>query len=100
MRKFIAFGAFFLVPAAAFATPYFHHNYSEAGYFLDVNNAEERSYECKASYDFDITENGVTKSHHMDQTLVIPAKFSGRLISMASTPQSIVRTYRYNIFCN
>ena len=100
MKRFIVFAACLLVPSTAFAIPFFNHLYSDAGYFLDVNNVEERSYECKAIYDFTVTENGVTKSQHMEQKLVVPAKWSGRMIAMPSTPQSFVRTFNYNISCN
>jgi hypothetical protein len=100
MKRFIVFATCLLAPSVAFATPFFNHLYSEAGYFLDANNVEARSYECKATFDFTIVENGVTRSQHVEQKLVVPPKWSGRLFSMPSTPQSFVRTFNYNISCN
>ncbi|MDK9697333.1 MAG: hypothetical protein OEL76_13175 [Siculibacillus sp.] len=100
MNRFVAFGAFFVVPTAAFAMPFFNHTHGEAGYFLDVTNGEDRAYECRVAYDFTVSEDGTTATRRLERTLAIPPRWSGRMISMPSTARTIVRGYRYDISCN
>lgn len=100
MNRFLVFGALLLVPTAASATPFFNHYYSEAGYFIDVNNVESRQYQCRMKFDLVYDENGKSRSQVIDQTVTIAAKWSGRIVALPSTPQSILRSYRYDITCD
>lgn len=87
-------------PATAQAMPFFNHFYNETGYFLDVDNPEGREYRCHVRYDLTYEENGKTRSQVVEDTLTVPAKWHGRLVSFPSTSQSILRTYRYDIHCD
>lgn len=100
MNRLLVFGVLFLMPTAAMAMPFFNHYYNEEGYFLEANNVEDRKYECKVKYDLEYFENGKIRPQVIEQTITIPAKWSGRAVSLPSTPQSVLRTYKYNILCN
>ena len=100
MNRFLVFGAALLVPTAASAMPFFNHYYNESGYFIDVNNAEARGYQCRMKFDLVYDEAGKSRSQVVEQTVTIPAKWSGRIVAFPSTPQSILRSYRYDINCD
>ena len=100
MNRFLVFGAVVLMPTAALAMPFFNHFYNESGYSLDVNNSEDRNYQCRTKYDLEYIENGKVRSQRIEQTLTVPAKWSGRLVSFPSTAQSVLKSYRYDIVCD
>ena len=100
MNRLLVFGAAFLAPVAASATPFFNHYYNETGYFIDVNNVEARKYECRMKFDLVWDENGKSRAQVVEQTVTIAPKWSGRLVAFPSTPQAILRSYRYDIVCD
>ncbi|WP_333825089.1 hypothetical protein [Pinisolibacter sp.] len=100
MNRFLVFGAIALLPTTAVAMPFFNHFYNESGYTLDVRNSEDRAYQCRTKYDLEYMEDGKIRAQHIDQTLTVPAKWSGRLVSFPSTTRSVLRTYRYDIVCD
>lgn len=100
MNRLLVFGALFLLPTAAMAMPFFNHYYNEEGYSLDANNTEDRKYECKMKYDLEYLENGKIRPQVIEQVITIAPKWSGRVVSLPSTPQSRLQTYKYNILCN
>jgi len=99
MNRVLVFGALVLMPTAATATPFLNHYYSEAGYFVDADNGEARDYVCRMRFDLVYEENGRSRSQVVEQSVTVPARWRGRIAAFPSTPQSILRSYRYDVSC-
>lgn len=100
MNRVLAFGVFCLTPTIVLAMPFFNHRYSEAGYFIDVNNAEDRPYRCRMRFDLVYDEAGRSRAEVVERAVTIAPRWSGRLVAFPSTPQSVLRSYRYDVSCD
>jgi len=90
-----------LAPVTASATPFFNQFFSDAGVALDVNNMEDRAYECTVAWEFRWTEAGQTKTHRFDQKINVPARFSGRVLQVPSRMAAATLSgYRFDVTCN
>ena len=90
-----------LAPTSAMATPYFNQIFSPAGIALDVDNVEDRAYECTVTWDLTWVEAGRTKPSRFDQKLTIQPRWRGRVSTIPATDGAAsLRTYRFDIVCN